>query len=270
MDHLKTLYKHLFIEPQSWLPLLTGIGIIITSVVAIITLRVVIRQTRSSYKPDLYLNSLPSSYKVVYEAKKQVIQCVLEKHTEKDLNMSGLLYSIENIGFGTAKNISIKWKFNFSKTYSLLEKKAKPPFNIQMHQKGLTVKKLTKDYTFLYHDPIGSTTYDFVLPRKDEVFKKSPHLPVEIVEAFTMFFIVKNNPYQLRKNYFLIHEDFNELPKIKAEVTYYDIGGKKHRKDLLASLSMSVYEEDLSELEEGDDLSIRLYFQFESEKYHLH
>lgn len=230
---------------------LAATGTLISSIIAIFTLLALKKQTKSSYKPDLYLD-FQTSNSVSYKKSEDEIRFLAHKGDD-EFDTIGVLFSIENIGFGTAKDVEIKWNFNFEKAFNLIEKTTPKNLKFERYEHSLAIKDNDTTIASTMVDTFDSTYYDFILPRKDEVFNKSPHLPPEIANLFVIYFLNKHSLYEIGEIPIIIHEDFDEFPVIKATARYKDIGGKSYKKKFKASLTISIYDEELQLIAQKGD-----------------
>ncbi|MFT5217867.1 MAG: hypothetical protein ACI83H_003008, partial [Glaciecola sp.] len=86
------------------------------------------------------------------------------------------------------------------------------------------------------------THYDFILPRKDERFNKSSTIPQEILEAYTIMFLVRYDIFNRKEIKDMFIESFKEFPPLTAQISYSDIGGKTYSKKLGFEIGMRLME----------------------------
>jgi hypothetical protein len=231
---------------------LAATGTLISSIIAIFTLLALKKQTKSSYKPDIYLD-FKTGNKVNYSKNEDTIRFLVH-HSDEEFETIGILYSIENIGFGTAKDVEIKWDFNLKKILKLIDNSTPKGYHYEEYQHSIAIKNNDGENVIsTMLDTYDSTCYDFILPRKDEVFNKSPHLPHEIANLFVVYFLNKHSLYDIKDIPIIIHEDFEEFPQLKATVTYKDIGGNTYKKKFKASMSISINNDELYLIAQKDD-----------------
>lgn len=237
-----------------WVEVLAASSAVFSAIIAFISIGIAffsLREARrhrlSSYKPDLYLN-FPITIKSRvsnFQTGVREVFCLIYDENLKESESWGIWHSIENIGLGAAKDIRIKWSFDTEKACKVISKIA--PQHIQLIQDSgfLTIQDskgeelIATSFFGDIHEPI---TYDFILPRKDERFKKSPSIPHPILELYTIFFLLRYDIFYRDEMPDIYFEDFREFPKLSAKMTYSDIGGKTYSKKFTCKLEMRLVE----------------------------
>lgn len=247
--------SHFYSEDfKFWIDVLVASSAVFTAFIAFISIGIAffsLREARkyreNSYKPDLYL-AFPITLKSRvrnFHAGVREIQCLINDSNLKESESWGIWHSIENIGLGAARDIRIKWNFNVSKACSIIEKTAPNHLKIHYDDGLLSVKNSEREElirtSFLF-DLEESTTYDFILPRKDERFKMSPFIPQPILELYTIMFLIRHDIFYRNEMPDMYFEDFPEFPKLSAKLTYTDIGGKCYCKIFYCIISMHLTE----------------------------
>lgn len=259
-----------------WVDVFAAASSVFTAFVAIVSigiafysLREAKRQRESSYQPDLFLafpttmESRVTNFKHGYRE----VECVVFDDDLKATETWGIWHSIENIGLGSAKNVRIRWDFDFQKAYAAIQKTVKKPFVVKVDEMDLVL--LDSDgyslisTSYKYSEPL--TKYDFVLPRKEEKFTKSPSIPQEIHEVFVIMFLTRLDVFNRAKLDNLYSEDYEDFPPLTAHLTYSDIGGKSYSKKFLIKISSSIwaFQEDEIDLKKIKKLDIKLHVETE-------
>lgn len=259
-----------------WVDVLAASSSVFTAFIAIVSIAIAFfslrearRQRESSYQPDLYL-AFPSTAKsriTNFQTGYREVECIVIDD-QKETETWGIWHSIENIGLGSAKDVKIQWDFDFKQAYAAIQNEVKEPLKVKVAD-GADLDLLDKD-----GDSLISTTssyseslikYDFVLPRKEEKFDKSPSIPQEIHEAFAIMFLVRTDIFNLKKLDKLYSESYEDFPPLTAHMTYSDIGGKSYSKKFRVKLSSSIwaYNEDEVDLKKIKKLDFNLHAETE-------
>tara|TARA_R110002050_G_scaffold221792_3_gene357686 strand:- start:2475 stop:3263 length:789 start_codon:yes stop_codon:yes gene_type:complete len=239
----------LFSELKPWLTIISSFGAFASAVAALFALRHMKSQTKSSYKPDLYL-AFYTSNNINYHVNEFSFPFTVTTG-EQTIETHGLLYTIENIGFGAAKDIQIKWLFDFDKAIDYIEKDLKDILTVEKTGPvtHFNTKAPKNSYPFVL-ESFDTTTFDFVLPRKDEKFRMSPCVPDNITTLLRMYFMLKEELYTPKKHLpYILSLDFSELkgfPVPTAKISYLDIGGNSHKKTFKVSFYISIYRDKIS------------------------
>ncbi len=260
------MYPFIF-QVDSWISTLASIGTFISAIVALFTIYQVKKQRQASYQPDIYLDFVrPSALFIAdfNQDKRKRIYCMWEQ--TPPIEMRGLVHTLENIGSGAAKDIRIVWEFDFAKAGEII-KKIITDTSLSFDNNRFC-PTLKKGETELYAHPwmgededVLVTTYDFVLPRKDEKFSMSPPIPQQVIEYYALYFLIKFNLLTTDSFQGLIHEEFKNFEPLHCNITYKDIGGEKYKKRFKVSLSLSLsaYYHEPVNLLELDTLRFNLY-----------
>ena len=92
----------------------------ISALSAVIAILQVKKQRESSYKPDLFLKSRGSiDARFLLKTPNTNFEYLQFVNDQKDV-VHSILYTIENIGFGSAKNVKILWSFDFKEAFRKL------------------------------------------------------------------------------------------------------------------------------------------------------
>lgn len=262
----------IFFEFQidNYINVLAGFGACASAIAALFTIRQVKKQREASYQPDIYfgfigLKKLTIKNLSGVESKELCFQLAKDNRT---IETHSILHSIENIGLGTAKDIKIIWDFNFKKAFSAISKAQEygnSKIRVEMERGNtLVIRAQSNTMFYVWSDKEALTTqFDFVLPRRDEKFAKSPSIPIEIIQYFAAYCLIRHNLLLSDEKYAdLFHEEFEAFPPLTAHVSYNDIGNKTHTKTFLTKLSFSTpFEESMTPLKGASEINMRVYVE---------
>lgn len=208
-------------------------------------MRALKRQTASSYKPDVFLSFHAFNQITIDNWKNETKRNITlwQNHNSIPYETLGLLFSIENVGFGVARNISINWKFDIEAAIKQIQSHLINPYKICSDQYSCWIFNSNNPETEIFDlslNLFNELDYDFILPRKDEKFDMSPSIPKEIIQFFVIFFISKYHLINHNDPFVIIGEEFEDFQKLDAIVTYFDIGGKQHKKRFRVKLHLSI------------------------------
>jgi hypothetical protein len=214
--------------------------------IALFSLREARKQRESSYQPDLFF-SFPNTMKTQitnFQNGYRDVECIVFDEEMKKSKVQGIPHTIENIGLGSAKDVHIQWTFDFKKAYDVIEKAVKKPTQISiLNDSDLNLSDTNGNEligtTNKYID--NSVKYDFVLPRKDERFTKTPVIPQEIHAVFAIMFLVRHKVFDREKLDQLYTEEYKRFPPLIAYLTYSDIAEKSYSKKFRVKLSSGLY-----------------------------
>lgn len=262
------------VEFKFWVEILAASSVVFSTLIAFIsigiafyTLRELRKQRESSYVPDLFL-AFPITMKsrvLNFQTGTRDVQCLVY---DSDLNESetlGIKYSIENIGLGAAKDVKITWSLNTASACLVIADTAKEHFKVLcgdgfLELQNLENERLMKIPLWLETGEDEEVTYDFVLPRRDEKFNKSPSISQSFLELYTIMFMVRYNIFNRKEMPDMYFEDFSEFPALTATMTYSDIGGKSYSKKFSCNVRMRLIDHlpDILYLENLEHFDISL------------
>lgn len=239
--------------------MLASIAACVSAIVAVVALREIKKQRESSYHPELFL-SINSAKAVIKENKEEDASIIYRQFIDdKETDLDLLHFTIENIGFGAAKEVKIEWFFDYKKALKMIEDinpKAHDNSPMDGYLQIRNAKKETIAASWVSWEDIDPTTYDFALPRSQEKFNLGAHIPNEIIDLFVAYAILNTGILNVKELFYVYREEFKGFPKLKASVSYKDIGDKTYRKNFNIGflISAGIYEpgtkpKDLRELE---------------------
>ena len=222
---------------------LAGIGTFISALIALYTLFEIRKQRRSTYKPELFLDSfcfyavdnpiligkgvIPKFQNQPYNEKKE------ERDAEESIFVN---YKLENLGFGFAKAVECQWEFDFHKCIIELKKVMPKEYvwgkTLDFH----TINNHTTGfYTSVTSSSLNTQKIDFIKPTDHGDNKKLHVFPSIYINTYVLYLIFKHDLTQKScKNFY--YEEFNSLPKIKLILTYKDLANGLYKKTLTISM----------------------------------
>lgn len=241
------------LDNKELITILSGIGTFISSIIAIYTLREVIKQRLSTYKPEIliksfivYINKSPLELKpdelLLYktnnfnEYKKNPEESICKEFSES------CLYKVENLGFGPAKKIKLTWNYDTKKALDILEKMFPDRYYFNQYQPlkyYFLVDKSNADYHFsLMNQNVTSQSTDYLTPINIKEHSHYHSIPNEIILTHYLYYIFKNNLINTSNENCYGDDDFRKLSKPQLKIEYEDINGKKYSKDYKFKISL--------------------------------
>lgn len=225
---------------------LSGIGTFISSIIAVYTLKELIKQRRAMYRPRLFLNEFTLSVKgnPLFNSKNfyyYKLHLLHEAENKNDLTKHSISSQVffQNIGYGIANKIKYRWDFDYRKA---LKKLGRLDNNIQFEIKKDKSILLSKNGEFFgnynFDDLENEIKIDFIKPETLDFNKKPSIIPMIITTIHMDYVLIKNkmNDEICKKFDF---EDFKDFPKPKLTISYEDIAGKKYNEVYKFSLTCS-------------------------------
>lgn len=235
---MEELIKH-----KPIIEILAAIGTFISALVALYTLLEIKKQRKSTYKPELFLDSfffeLATNPFFVEEEKlmkfKNNVKGNKKSKKRKDESIY-VNYYLENLGFGFAKLIECKWEFDFEKAIKELKKIA--PKNIEWSQilEYTSMNFENGNHDSFNYNELKVQKIDFIAPDDKNSEKKSETFPHCIIKIYVYYLIFKHNLYFFEAKNFH-YEYFKSLPNIKLKLSYKDLNGELYRKSLILEIN---------------------------------
>lgn len=240
------------LENKDLINTLSGIGTFITSILAIYTLREVIKQRLSTYKPEIliksfivYINKSPLELQP-NESLYYKTDNFNEYKKNIDDNESGefgvsCLYKVENLGFGPAKNIKLTWMYDSTKALDLITRMLPERYDFNIHKPMkyyFLIDKSNEQFHFsIINETITKQNIDYLAPINIKEHSNYHSIPREIIQTFYLFFIFKHNLITTKNRNCYSDEDFEKLPKPHLKIEYEDLNGKKYSKNFQFKIS---------------------------------
>lgn len=216
--------------------IIAGIGTFISSIIALFTLKEVIKQRRAMYQPKLYFNEFSLSVKGnPHSNKKSLYNFYLHNLYEPVREDSRKGYSVsaqfffENIGYGVANNIIYEWTFDYLKAVKLIcELDAKFKYIDNKYDKSIMIILDDNYFSSYYYCDIGNIKkIDFIKPESLQQNLKPTSIPIAITNILMDYVLAKNKMFDEKCKRFNF-EEFDNFPIPKLKISYYDIAGKKY------------------------------------------
>lgn len=234
---------------MSIINVLAAVGTCVSAIIAYFTLKKFTEQNKNAHKPELFL--APDNKAIIdvvitnyNNPMEENMFIEFWRNSNSENSEIGMVYSIENVGLGTAKHLDIEWEFSMEEAISEISKTLKHPLNIELSDTYLSINKdESKEDSFmfisLHNHP--KDKHDFILPRRDEVCNKRPWIPVDYMKLYVVYFLAKHNLFQKESFGSIIYEEFDDFPKISVKLNYEDIGGEKYSKKFEVVITLTIF-----------------------------
>jgi hypothetical protein len=236
--------EKILLENKELINILSGIGTFLSSIVAIYTLKEVIKQRLSTYKPEILIKSF-----VVYinksplELKPEELLLFkttnfneYKKSANENINNEfgvSCLYKVENLGFGPAQKIKLTWNYNTQQALNLIKKEFNNDYIFEEY-KRLNYYFLKNKNNENFHFSISNVNVtaqdiDYLTPINIKEHSHYHSIPKEIILTHYLYFIFKNKLLNtINENCY--GRNFEEFPIPTLKIEYLDINGKKYTK----------------------------------------
>ncbi|WP_354625154.1 hypothetical protein [Psychromonas sp. MME2] len=204
---------------SDWISLGSSLGALVAATIALITLFEIIKQRKSSFKPDLIV--LNSNFRISYQDVEN--QFPTSWDTKQDGEEHSL--SIVNIGLGVAKAIKIKWCYEHEKLLDMVISSSPKSRDIhnQIIQDGAELFLIFQDGKFKLPISYGlDKEFDYLIPISQMETVNTIQIPkaYEALMSLLVSHRVSIDDHPLDES----------LPSLKLEITYKDAGEYKHYK----------------------------------------
>lgn len=203
--------------------LVASIATCLSALATFLTVREVAKQRRASYHPVL-----ASSRQHIKCQINPMLNCMLpilwvNQHNQESNNNKTFI-SLQNVGLGTAKSVTVSWSYPFDTFIKEVNNIAQSipisaSFSFECEQLDFQSEGLGNFRIFWKNERF--VTLDYILPvftHPYPVRLKLPSAYIRIVSAF-LYLSAKTNISELTK----------EIPNLAARFDYLDIGEKKHQ-----------------------------------------
>lgn len=246
---------------------------LVTVLLTLLGLYIAFKKLKKSIpKPELVIQFYPGMSVIIrgFTKDKRDISFVHHNNEGEEFEARGILYRIENIGPGMAKNVSIEWNFDLQFALKMLSIYARPLLEVVEHNHGVDIlnnegKELVSTMFYSLDHP---TFYKFISPRDKEKFNKSPNLCETIAELFVIYFLLKKDILtEWRIDSELLSDELEDFPTPVAIVSYEDLEDRKYKKEYKTSLSIStgLLDEQI-DLSAIDELYLSIYIEVEESR----
>ncbi len=217
--------------------LAASVGAFMSAIAAFLAVRQNTKQREASYRPELAVTQTIFTATKNPISKSAFAEFWVEKRDEEDLVagslMSSLSLPLHNVGLGAAKEVSLKWSFPIEELVATINEKAQKsliPAYFEYEDEVLSLKSEQLDASTSMWRNQKQDSVDYVLPASTDQEGVSVHVPpayMELVSAL-LYFSAKEND----------HGSFPDMPILKLELEYFDIGGDKHKTSFNVELNL--------------------------------
>jgi hypothetical protein len=229
---------------SEWINIIASVGTFLSALIAAYTIIEVRKQRRSSYKPELFLDSFcyfasnnPLLYHELVMYRVSPFNEIFEGKNENPKRIS-VNYKLENLGFGIAKSVECQWEFDYKKAIEIIEDQLPDGYYLnRVLDDYISLEHVSKSiYISFYLKDLEKQAFDFVRPASVGENKKHLAIPNIIIDCYLIVLILK---YQLLentcKNY--RYEEFEDFPKVTLNLKYKDLQNKVYKKKLSLNIS---------------------------------
>lgn len=208
--------------------LLTSTAACLSAIAAFVVVRQNYKQRISSYKPELVFVKTPAKFPSFDET--GGLPNLADDTQKRDVSIP-----IVNVGLGAARNLRISWRFPVDQVVSSVNRLAQEsltPVYFE-YKNGFLCKKSQNEWFIPWHDGLD---IDFVLPASIQQVPTELRLPgVYTALGFAFHhFAFKRASKDDRPTPW----DSLEFPPLECRLEYSDIGGIRHRVDLLLRMTL--------------------------------
>jgi len=199
-------------------------------------------QRKSIYLPDLFIIEAYRDFFAMWEGDTYEF---LQYHQDSELekvegdqkSKRGTLFQIplHNAGFAGAKKVSLHWDIPADELYELLqsvneEKELLIKKSSDRESKSISLSNESKSIyvSEYYHDEYTNRQIAIVPPSQDTT-KKLISIPKCYINLVSFYVLLKHKCLYSNTNEF-IHDELKEIPDLTLTLSYFDIGGNRHKK----------------------------------------
>ncbi|HBC3492198.1 TPA: hypothetical protein KDY92_004281 [Vibrio alginolyticus] len=206
-------------QMSDWISLGSSVGALVAALIALISLFELIRQRKSSYKPDIAI--LPSKFTIEHKSESGASPLFWSDIDSNDTGFRKL--RAVNVGLGVAKDVNVKWRFNVSSLYDQVAKSMPndSPLSARLELTGdeIGLKKSGFSESLpLTSEPENELPY--LIPTsiaKDECFINIPASYEALVSLWVSSKVRQDAVW-----------DFCEIEPLELQISFYDLGKTKH------------------------------------------
>ncbi|MGD0961174.1 MAG: hypothetical protein ABSB19_15315 [Methylomonas sp.] len=214
-----------------------SIGACLSAIAAFLAVKQNTKQREASYRPELAITRTIFTASKNPLTKSSFADFWVEGQEEKesgDVNLlSSLSLPLRNIGLGAAKEVSLNWSFPIEALVSDINKKTQKSLIPAYFEYKNEVLSLKSDQLVAAISMWGNQkkeTVDYVLPASTDQGGVNIHVPnayMELVSALIYFSTKEEDRYS-----------FPDMPVLKLDLEYFDIGGDKHKSSFKVELNL--------------------------------
>ena len=241
---------------------LFGLGTLASVIVAIITLKEVIKQRQSMYKPEVLIKSfyLSISKNPLFKKSEELLLYKTAPFNDYSIKYNQLVFSInknykiENVGFGPAKNIICEWNFDtntaIKKIKEILPEKMHFNFLDRLDLYSLVIEN-NENFYYSASSKMQQQEISYISPINVSDHYHLHSIPEIIIFSHYLFLIFKKELVQKSCPNFGVFK-FEDFPQPELCIKYYDLNGKKYTKKFqfeIIAVSTQVQENILMDTE---------------------
>jgi hypothetical protein len=227
--------------------IIAGVGTFISALIAAITVIEIKRQRRSSYMPDVILDTYVAFWywdrSIKEESSfefKRARYNEWKKQKDRGEKQIHILYQLQNIGQGVAKYIRSDWRFDYKKAVKKVEEVLPEGYRIKLADEGRVVLMRNADELLDSMNllDLESDHFDFLLPEGTMTSAKESALP-QICISLYLYYVIFKYGNDKAENEEFIYEDFAGLPEPEMIITYRDIRNKQYKKKFVLGFKLA-------------------------------
>ena len=210
--------------------LVTSIAACLSAIAALIVVRQNFKQRTESYRPDLVFVKTTVWLKP-FEGTQGWPQVA------DDNDSTQISIPIVNVGLGAARDLKVSWKFPINQVVSSVNHLSQQSLAREYFEFKNGSLSMKSDMQWTIHWKVEKEAeFDYVLPASIQQTR-----PDQLGLPLTYIALVLGYYHFAFKSQSL---DIPELPKLECRLTYVDIGGTKHRVDLLIAVEPMMISHD--------------------------
>jgi hypothetical protein len=256
-------------EIKDYILIISGLGTFITAVIAAYTVVEIKRQRRSSYMPDIILDTYTAFWfwnkkfddDSFFEFKRSKYN-VWSGETKTENRQIVLLYKLQNIGLGVAKYLKCEWHFDYKRAIKEVQKVLPPDYSIEIDKRYIVIKKEKDEFIdFIYFSDLNIDQVGFILPESQYENPKDSTIPKIAVSLYLYYLIFKYDIINEKSETFSF-EQFENFPKLTMSMKYKDIRNKYYSKKFEIGFEIA----DTSKHPESEENELGIFYINVNEK----
>lgn len=218
--------------------LISGLATLSASLIALFTLLEIKRQRKQSYKPEPVIKSsliyvYSEKFKEYYFPFKISRELYKNENSIVNLSFSDFYLELVNVGISSAKNLSIKWDFDFNKAISTIESKNEDRlFLINYNTKSLEIKFPLDNYreVNVVKNQFEIINFDYLVNSTSNSFDVIPlRVPVAVMRLYLVYISLALEFYNINEKSSK-NGSLDNFPELSLNIRYEDISGNKYSK----------------------------------------
>ncbi|EHT4943735.1 TPA: hypothetical protein RQL08_004211 [Vibrio vulnificus] len=237
-------------QVSDWISLGSSVGALVAALVALVSFFELVRQRKSSYKPDMAV--LSNQFVIEHNENSERFSCFWSGLTSHDEGFRTL--RIVNVGLGVAKDLQIEWKFDVKKLYQKVAMSC--PQDTPIEEKLV----LEGEEVFIKVGNISA-----LLPLTSEPENELPYLVPSTISTDGHLINIPPS-YEALVAVWVYNMmvtgsdwDFSDIEPLQLKLSFFDLGRKKHTQKVTLKPKFNSCTE---ELVSNDLTNFRLEFSF--------